>query len=116
MGVSLDDIQRLNAFSVHPDYCASKFPVASDIDGKIARSYDLAINASTRGRKDNRGVQVDHGSIDRTTFIVGTDGKVLATIGGVDAGRQRGQGPWKPCKGFRRLRTERRHPEALVHA
>lgn len=85
VGVSLDDIQRLNEFSVHPDYCASKFPVASDTDGKIAHSYDLAVNEATRGRKDNRGVRVDHGSIDRTTFIVGTDGKVIATIGGVDA-------------------------------
>jgi len=84
VGVSLDDIQRLNEFSVHPDYCASKFPVASDADGRIARSYDLAIDESTRGRKDKRGVQVDHGSVDRTTFIVGTDGKVIATLGGVD--------------------------------
>jgi peroxiredoxin Q/BCP len=85
VGVSLDDIQRLNEFSVHPDYCASKFPVASDTDGKIANSYDLSVNEATRGRKDNRGVRVDHGSIDRTTFIVGTDGKVIATVGGVDA-------------------------------
>ena len=85
VGVSLDDIQRLNEFSVHPDYCASKFPVASDTDGKIANAYGLAVNESTRGRKDKRGVQVDHGSVDRTTFIVGTDGKVIATVGGVDA-------------------------------
>lgn len=84
VGVSLDDIQRLNEFSAHPDYCASKFPVASDTDGKIANSYDLTVNESTRGRKDKRGVQVDHGSIDRTTFIVGTDGKVIATLGGLD--------------------------------
>ena len=84
VGVSLDDIQRLNEFSVDPDYCASKFPVASDTDGKIAKAYDLAVNESTRGRKDKRGVQVDHGSVDRTTFIVGTDGKVIATLGGLD--------------------------------
>jgi len=84
VGVSLDDIQRLNEFSVHPDYCASKFPVASDTDGKIANAYDLAVNESTRGRKDKRGVQVDHGSVDRITFIAGTDGKVIATLGGLD--------------------------------
>ena len=41
------------------------------------------MNESTRGRKDNRGVVVDHGSIERTTFILGKDGKVLATVGGV---------------------------------
>src|SRR5581483_9223344 len=41
IGVSLDSIQRLNDFSADPQYCAGKFPTASDADGKIARSYDL---------------------------------------------------------------------------
>jgi len=81
VGVSLDSIERLNEFSADPDYCASKFPVASDIDGKIANSYGLTVDESTVGRKDSRGVQVDHGSIQRTTFIVGTNGKILATVG-----------------------------------
>ncbi|MDZ4099286.1 MAG: peroxiredoxin, partial [Methylophilaceae bacterium] len=36
---------------------------------------------STKGRKDIRGVQVDHGSIARTTFIVAKDGKIVATVG-----------------------------------
>src|SRR5690349_22662694 len=36
IGVSADDIQRLNAFSADPNYCAGKFPVASDPEGKIA--------------------------------------------------------------------------------
>jgi peroxiredoxin len=82
VGVSLDDIGRLNEFSAHPDFCASKFPVASDTEGKIIKAYGLSINEKTRGRKDNRGVTVEHGSIDRTTFIVGTDGKVITTLGG----------------------------------
>ncbi|QSA99203.1 peroxiredoxin [Methylococcus sp. EFPC2] len=83
VGVSLDDIGRLNEFSAHPDFCASKFPVASDTDGKIANSFDLAVNETTRGRKDKRGVVVEHGSVDRTTFIVGKGGKVIATLGGL---------------------------------
>lgn len=83
VGVSLDDIGRLNDFSADPKCCASKFPVASDTDGKIANSFDLAVNEATRGRKDNRGVTVDHGSVDRTTFIVGKDAKVVATVGGL---------------------------------
>ena len=83
VGVSLDNIERLNQFSAEPDYCASKFPVASDTDGKIANSFDLKVNETTRGRKDKRGDVVDHGSIDRTTFIVGTDGKVITTLGGL---------------------------------
>src|SRR5574337_581857 len=33
IGVSADDIDRLNSFSSDPDYCAGKFPVASDADG-----------------------------------------------------------------------------------
>jgi peroxiredoxin len=83
VGVSLDDINRLNEFSADPEYCASKFPVASDVDGKIANSYGLTVDQTTVGRKDSRGVQVDHGSIARSTFIVGTDGKVIATVEGL---------------------------------
>ncbi len=83
VGVSLDDIDRLNEFSADPEFCASKFPVASDTDGKIANAYGLKVNETTKGRKDIRGVTVNHGSIDRTTFIVGQDGKVAATIGGL---------------------------------
>src|SRR5215472_13951025 len=41
IGVSADDIQRLNSFSSDPEYCAGKFPVASDPDGKIAATYGL---------------------------------------------------------------------------
>src|ERR1700749_72214 len=34
IGVSADDIKRLDAFSSDPSYCAGKFPVASDEGGK----------------------------------------------------------------------------------
>ena len=43
IGVSADDIERLKSFSSHPDYCAGKFPVASDAEGKIAASYGLEV-------------------------------------------------------------------------
>src|ERR1022692_2146690 len=43
IGVSLDSIARLNDFSADPQYCAGKLPVASDADGKIAKSYDLVV-------------------------------------------------------------------------
>ncbi len=42
IGVSADSIARLNRFSADPDFCAGKFPVASDADKKIAASYSLA--------------------------------------------------------------------------
>ena len=41
IGVSADSIARLNAFSADPQYCAGKFPVASDADGSIAKAYNL---------------------------------------------------------------------------
>jgi len=83
IGVSLDNITRLNDFSADPNYCAGKIPVASDIDGKIAKSYDLTIKEAAPGRKDSRGVDIDHGFAERTTFIVTPDGKVAATLGGL---------------------------------
>lgn len=83
IGVSLDSISRLNAFSADPEYCNSKFPVASDADGRIARSYDLSVKQARPGMKDSRGSEMDHDFAERTTFIVSPDGKIAATVGGV---------------------------------
>lgn len=83
IGVSLDSIDRLNDFSADPQYCAGKLPVASDVDGKIAKSYDLSVREAAPGKKDSRGVDIDHGFAERTTFIVTPDGKIAGTIGGV---------------------------------
>ena len=83
IGVSLDSISRLNAFSADPEYCNSKFPVASDADGRIAKSYDLAVKQARPGMKDSRGSEIDHDFAERTTFIVSPDGKIAATVGGV---------------------------------
>jgi thioredoxin-dependent peroxiredoxin len=80
IGVSLDSIKRLNDFSADPDYCAGKLPVASDADGAIAKSYDLQVR-NVPGFKDTRGVEIDHGFAERTTFVVTSDGKIAATIG-----------------------------------
>ena len=83
IGVSLDSISRLNDFSKDPDYCAGKFPTASDPDGKIAKSFDLTVRAAQAGAKDTRGVEIDHGFAERTTFIVARNGTIVASIGGV---------------------------------
>ena len=83
IGVSLDSIGRLNDFSADPQYCGGKIPVASDATGAIAKSYDLKITEGKGGFKDTRGVEIDHGFTERTTFIVGRDGKIAATVGGV---------------------------------
>ncbi len=83
IGVSLDNIKRLNDFSADPQYCAGKFPTASDADGSIAKSYDLKVMEGKPGMKDTRGVDIDHGFAERTTFVVTPDGKIAATIGGL---------------------------------
>lgn len=80
IGVSADSIGRLNSFSSDPKYCAGKFPVASDAAGKIAASYELKTEAAQPGLTDVRGVAIDHGFIERTTFVIGRDGKIIATL------------------------------------
>lgn len=83
VGVSLDSIERLNDFSADPEYCASEFPVASDPDGAIARTFDLEVAGAREGARDTRGEMIDHGFAERTTFIVTPDGRIAATVGGV---------------------------------
>ncbi|MCS0629891.1 peroxiredoxin [Telluria mixta] len=86
VGVSLDSIARLNDFSADPEYCAGKIAVASDADGRIAKSYDLTVREAAPGRKDTRGKDIDHGFAERTTFIVTPNGKVAAVVGGLAPG------------------------------
>ena len=83
VGVSLDSIARLNSFSADPEYCAGKIAVASDKEGKVAKAFDLQVNETPAGRKDTRGQDIDHGRVERATFIVTPDGKVAATVGGL---------------------------------
>jgi peroxiredoxin len=83
IGVSLDGIDRLTAFSADPEYCGGKVPVASDHDANIAHSFQLEVSPESKGFKDTRGVEIGHGFAERTTFIVTPDGKVAATIGGM---------------------------------
>ena len=83
VGVSLDDIGRLNTFSADPEYCGGKIAVASDPDGHIARAYALAVRDASPGRKDTRGVLIEHGFAERSTFVVTPDGRVAATFDGL---------------------------------
>ena len=83
IGVSLDSIQRLNDFSADPNYCAGKFPTASDAEGSIAKSYELKVQQGPAGMKDVRGVEIGHAFVERTTFVVAKDGKIAETISGM---------------------------------
>jgi thioredoxin-dependent peroxiredoxin len=80
IGVSADDIQRLNTFSSDPQYCAGKFPVASDPGGEIAAKYGLTISAGKSGIKDVRGQDLIHGFIPRTTYVIDKGGKIIAVF------------------------------------
>ena len=80
IGVSADDIQRLKSFSSSPEYCAGKFPVASDPGGDIAATYGLKLIPPKAGVKDIRGEEVTHGFIPRTTFVINKDHKIVAVF------------------------------------
>ena len=79
IGVSGDSLQRLDQFSADPNYCAGRFPVASDSDLKVAGLYNLA-SSTHPGAKDVNGADIDHAFIERETFVIGKDGKIIATF------------------------------------
>jgi peroxiredoxin len=86
IGVSADSIARLNRFAADPDFCAGKFPVASDADKKIAASYNLATNPAKSGMMDVKGDAIDHDFIERQTFVIGKDHKIIAAFSSKDDG------------------------------
>lgn len=80
IGVSADSIARLDQFSADPNYCAGRFPVASDPGGKIAASYGLTVSTGKPGMKDVRGVEIGHDFIERETFVISKDHKIVAAF------------------------------------
>jgi peroxiredoxin len=70
IGVSGDDIEKLDKFSVSE--CRSKFAVASDKDLKIAKSYDAVLmNAYA----------------NRTSYVIAPDGKIVYSYTALDPGK-----------------------------
>jgi thioredoxin-dependent peroxiredoxin len=61
IGVSHDDIDTLNKFSVSE--CRNKFAVASDADLKIAKSYDARLLVSSYS--------------NRTSYVIAPTGKII---------------------------------------
>ena len=83
VGVSGDSIERLNAFSADPQYCAGKFPVASDPDGAIGKSFNLNVKVreGAPSYRDTRGVLLDNKvGIERTTFVITPDYEIVAVL------------------------------------
>ena len=68
IGVSADNLERLNQFAADPNFCAGKFPIASDESLNIAKSYNLKTTEAKAGAKDVRGVEIGHGFIERVTY------------------------------------------------
>jgi peroxiredoxin Q/BCP len=84
IGVSADDLGRLKQFSADPAFCAGKFPIASDADTKIAQSYNLNVTPPRAGAKDVNQVEIGHAFIERVTYVVGKDGKIIAVMSSKD--------------------------------
>lgn len=80
IGVSADDLTRLTQFSADPKFCAGKFPIASDADTKIAQSYALNVTPPRAGAKDVNQTEINHAFIERVTYVVGKDGKILTVL------------------------------------
>ena len=80
IGVSADNMERLNQFAADPAFCAGKFPIASDESLAIAKSYSLNTSPPKEGAKDVRGVEIGHGFIERVTYVIGKDHKIVAVM------------------------------------
>ena len=64
IGVSHDNIEKLNEFSVSE--CRSKFPVAADTDQHIMKAYDAILAAKPQ-------------YANRTSYVIAPGGKIIYT-------------------------------------
>ncbi len=64
IGVTSGNIEQLAAFSSETEHCSGKFPVASDPNAVIAKSYDATM-------------AMWPGHSDRTSYVIAPDGKVI---------------------------------------
>ncbi len=84
IGVSGDNLERLNQFAADPAFCAGKFPIASDEKLTVAKSYKLNTSAARAGAKDVRGIEINHAFIERVTYVIGKDHKIVAVMSSND--------------------------------
>ena len=66
IGVSRDDIEKLNKFSVSE--CRSKFAVAADGDGHVTKAYDVELSPPWAPTTK---------IANRTSFVVAPNGKII---------------------------------------
>lgn len=72
IGVSHDDIEKLNKFSVSE--CRSKFPVAADADQSIMKSYDAILAAKPE-------------YANRISYVIAPDSKIIYTYTDLQPGK-----------------------------
>lgn len=72
IGVSHDDIEKLNRFSVSE--CRSKFPVAADTDQAIMKSYDAILTARPE-------------YANRTSYVIAPGGEIIYTYTDMQPGK-----------------------------
>jgi peroxiredoxin Q/BCP len=70
-------------FAADPNFCAGKFPIASDEKLTVANSYNLK-STTREGAKDVRGVEINHAFIERVTYVIGKDHKIVAVMSSND--------------------------------
>jgi len=70
IGVSGDDIEKLNKFSVSE--CRSKFAVASDADHHISKDYDALLSMGNATYSD------------RTSYVIAPNGKIVYSYRALD--------------------------------
>jgi peroxiredoxin len=68
IGVSHDDVETLNKFSVSE--CRNKFAVASDVDQKITKSYDASLFFTSYS--------------DRTSYVIAPNGIIIYAYTALD--------------------------------
>jgi thioredoxin-dependent peroxiredoxin len=83
IGVSGDNLERLNHFSADPNFCAGKFPIASDESLAIANSYKLQATVHA-GAKDINGDAINHAFIERVTYVIDKSHKVVSVMSSND--------------------------------
>jgi thioredoxin-dependent peroxiredoxin len=69
-----------HTFAADPNFCAGKFPIASDESLTVAKSYNLSTTPPREGAKDVRQVEIGHAFIERVTYVIGKDHKILAVM------------------------------------
>lgn len=80
IGVSENSIAMLNKFEVDPNFCAGKFPIASDPSGSVGAMYGVKLYPPQKGAKTIHGQTITHGFFARTTFVIAPDRKVVASM------------------------------------